>query len=179
MSRTTRLMPSTSLEIRPEIARELGPALASRAAAETDEDRYVADNIALLKTSGLVEAGVPHELGGGGADVDELAAMLRTLAYHCGSTGLAFSMHTHQVAVPAWRWRHQQAVAVEPLLKRIADERILLLSSGGSDWIAGSGKAEKVEGGYRINARKIFTSGAPTGGDTQTTKVAAADPVGN
>ena len=80
-------------------------------------------------------------------------AMLRALAYHCGSTGLAFSMHTHQVAVPAWRWRHQQAVAVEPLLKRIAGERILLLSSGGSDWIAGSGKAEKVEGGYRRAAR--------------------------
>ena len=39
----------------------------------------------------------------------------------------------------------------------------MLLSSGGSDWIGGSGKAEKVEGGYRINARKVFTSGAPTG----------------
>ena len=146
-----------------EIARELGPVLAARADATSDEDNYVADNVALLKTSGLVEAAVPRELGGGGADVDELAAMLRTLAYHCGSTGLAFSMHTHQVAIPAWRWQHQKAAAVEPLLKRIANERILLLSSGGSDWIAGSGKAEKVEGGYRINARKIFTSGAPTG----------------
>jgi alkylation response protein AidB-like acyl-CoA dehydrogenase len=148
-----------------EVARELGPVLASRAEARADEDVYVADNIALLKTAGLVEAGVPREFGGGGADVDELAAMLRTLAYHCGSTGLAFSMHTHQVAIPAWRWAHQKAAAaaVEPLLKRIAAERIMLLSSGGSDWIAGSGKAEKVEGGYRINARKIFSSGAPTG----------------
>jgi alkylation response protein AidB-like acyl-CoA dehydrogenase len=74
-------------------------------------------------------------------------------------------MHTHQVAIPAWRWMHQPAAraAVEPLLKRIAAERIMLLSSGGSDWIGGSGKAEKVAGGYRINARKIFTSGAPTG----------------
>jgi alkylation response protein AidB-like acyl-CoA dehydrogenase len=146
-----------------EIARELGPILAERASTAADEDKYVADNIALLKTSGLVEAGVPRELGGGGADVDELAAMLRTLAYHCGSTGLAFSMHTHQVAIPAWRWKHQKVAAVEPLLKRIASERIMLLSSGGSDWIGGSGKAEKVEGGYRINARKVFTSGAPTG----------------
>ena len=51
----------------------------------------------------------------------------------------------------------------EPLLKRIAREHILLLSSGGSDWVAGSGKAEKVDGGYRITARKIFASGAPTG----------------
>lgn len=145
-----------------EIARELAPVFAERAAA-VDEDKFVADNFALLKTSGLVEAGVPRELGGGGADVDELADMLRVLAYHCGSTGLAFSMHTHQVAIPAWRWKQHKAAAVEPLLKRVAKERLLLLSSGGSDWIAGSGKAEKVEGGYRITARKIFTSGAPIG----------------
>jgi alkylation response protein AidB-like acyl-CoA dehydrogenase len=146
-----------------EVARELGPVFARRAAETADEDRFVADNFANLKASGLVEAGVPAALGGGGADVDELAAMLRTLAYHCGSTALAFSMHTHQVAVPAWRWTHQKAAAVEPLLKRITAERIFLLSSGGSDWIAGSGRAEKVEGGYRINARKVFTSGAPAG----------------
>lgn len=148
-----------------DIARELGPSFAKRTQETSDEDKFVADNYAALKNSGLVEAGVPAELGGGGADVDELAAMLRTLGYHCGSTALAFSMHTHQVAIPAWRWKHQKAVAavVEPLLRRLAKERIILLSSGGSDWIAGSGKAEKVEGGYRITARKIFSSGAPAG----------------
>ena len=147
-----------------EIARELGPVFAGRAEA-ADEDKYVAQNMAELKASGLVEAGVPQELGGGGASIEELAAMLRTLGYHCGSTALTFSMHTHQVAIPAWRWVHQQPAkaAVEPLLKRIAAERIMLLSSGGSDWIGGSGKAEKIEGGYRITARKVFTSGAPTG----------------
>jgi alkylation response protein AidB-like acyl-CoA dehydrogenase len=146
-----------------DIARELGPIFGKRADETTDEDKFVADNYTLLKSSGLVEAGVPSELGGGGASVDELAAMLRTLAYHCGSTALAFSMHTHQVAIPAWRWTHQKAAApvLEPLLKRIAKERIILLSSGGSDWIGGSGKAEKVDGGYRITARKVFSSGAP------------------
>jgi alkylation response protein AidB-like acyl-CoA dehydrogenase len=166
MSATSALKTTGSASRRAaEVASELGPIFAERANAVSDEDKYVADNIALLKTSGLVEAGVPRELGGGGADVDELAAMLRTLAYHCGSTGLAFSMHTHQVAIPAWRWKHQKAAtaAVEPLLKRIANERILVMSSGGSDWIGGSGKAEKVEGGYRITARKVFGSGAPTG----------------
>jgi alkylation response protein AidB-like acyl-CoA dehydrogenase len=84
-----------------DIAREVGPIFAQRANERTDEDTFVADDFALLKTSGLVEAGVPAELGGGGADVDDLAAMLRTLGRHCGSTALAFSMHTHQVAVPA------------------------------------------------------------------------------
>lgn len=156
---TTTATPRTTADI----ARELGPIFARRASEAADEDKFVADNFTLLKSSGLVEAGVPKEFGGGGASIDELAMMLRTLARHCGSTALAFSMHTHQVAIPAWRWTHQKATPVEALLKRIAAERIVLLSSGGSDWIAGSGKAEKVDGGYRITARKIFSSGAPAG----------------
>jgi indole-3-acetate monooxygenase len=158
-----------------DAARELGPIFAQRAREAADEDRFVADNFTLLKSSGLVEAGVPKELGGGGASIDELAAMLRTLAHHCPSTALAFSMHTHQVAIPAWRFVHQKVAAAEPLLKRVAAERILLLSSGGSDWIAGSGKAEKVEGGYRITARKVFSSGAPAGNLLMTAAVLEED----
>lgn len=140
----------------------LTPVLAERAAGFDENDTFVADNYALLKNAGLVEAGVPTELGGGGAEVAELCEMLRTLARACGSTALAFSMHTHQVAVPAWRWRHGVAAA-EPLLRRVAAERLILLSSGGSDWIGGSGTARKVEGGYRVSARKVFTSGALAG----------------
>lgn len=146
-----------------EIARTILPVLAERAARFDEEDSFVAENYELLKRSGLVEAGVPAALGGGDADVRTLAEMLRIMAHACSSTALAFSMHTHQVAIPAWRWRHQQVTAVEPLLKRVAAERLILLSSGGSDWIGGSGKAVKVEGGYRITARKTFTSGAVAG----------------
>jgi alkylation response protein AidB-like acyl-CoA dehydrogenase len=144
-------------------ARALGAEFAGRAAEADENDRFVAENYRALKEAGLVEAGVPKELGGGGAEIGELAAMLRELAHHCSSTALAFSMHTHQVAIPAWRWRHQKVAAVEPLLKRVAGERLILLSSGGSDWIVGSGKAEKVDGGYKVSARKIFTSGASAG----------------
>ncbi len=146
-----------------EIAHGLKEVFAAKAEHYDENDEFVAANYALLKDAGLVEAGVPREIGGRGADIGELAEMLRVLAHGCGSTALAFSMHTHQVAVPAWRWRHQKVAAVEPLLKRVASERIVLLSSGGSDWIAGSGTATRVEGGYRISARKVFTSGASAG----------------
>jgi alkylation response protein AidB-like acyl-CoA dehydrogenase len=148
-----------------EIAREIGPEIGRRSDAAGDEDAYVAENFILVKEAGLLEAGVPRELGGGGASPDELAEMLETLAWHCGSTALALAMHTHQVAVPAWRWHHQPAAraAVEPLLKRLAGERLQLVSSGATDWIEGNGKAEKVDGGYRITARKRFASGAPSG----------------
>ena len=145
------------------IAERLSAQIAAGAAEADAEDRFVAENYALLKQAGLVEAGVPTELGGGGAGVRDLAGMLRVLGRACGSTALAFAMHTHQVAIPAWRWQHQKVAAVEPLLRRIAADRIVLVSSGGSDWINGSGTARKVEGGYRISGRKIFSSGAAAG----------------
>ena len=154
---------NSSAETIGEIARRLVPDFGSRAAASDESDGFVADNYRALKASGLVEAAVPVEFGGRGAEIAELCDMLRTIAHGCGSTGLAFSMHTHQVAIPAWRWRNQKVAAVEPLLKRVAAEKLILLSSGGSDWIGGSGQAVKVDGGYRIMARKVFTSGAEAG----------------
>jgi alkylation response protein AidB-like acyl-CoA dehydrogenase len=144
------------------VLKDLGPRFAERAAAADAQDRFVAENFADLKVHGLVSAGVPEELSGLGASHAELCEMIRQIAYHCGSTGLAFSMHTHQVATNAWRWRHQKA-PVDGLLKRVAADDIVLLSSGGSDWLKGSGTATRVEGGFRINARKIFSSGAPAG----------------
>jgi indole-3-acetate monooxygenase len=158
-----------------EIARQLGADFAQRAAECDETDTFVAENYDALKKAGLIEAGVPKELGGGGHDVDALAAMLRELAHHCSATALAFAMHTHQVAIPAWRWTHQKATPVEPLLKRVATERIILLTSGGSDWIAGSGKAEKVDGGFRITARKVFASAAPVGNLLMTSAVWEGD----
>jgi alkylation response protein AidB-like acyl-CoA dehydrogenase len=144
-------------------AKALGQIFAARAAATDEDDCFVTENYEELRPSGLLEAGVPDELGGGGAGPTELSTMLRTLARHCSSTALALAMHTHQVAIPAWRWRHQKVTAVEPLLKRVAAEKLVLVTSGGSDWVAGSGEAVKVDGGYRINARKIFSSASPAG----------------
>ena len=89
------------------IVRELGPRLAELGVRADETDAFVAESYALLKQSGLVDAAVPRELGGQGCDIETLCAMLREIAYHCPSTALAFAMHTHQVAIPAWRWRHQ------------------------------------------------------------------------
>jgi acyl-CoA dehydrogenase len=69
-----------------------------------------------MKARGLVAAGVPDEVGGGGRSHAELGDVLRQIAQHGGSTALAFSMHTHQVATNAWRWRHQKA-PVDGLLR--------------------------------------------------------------
>ena len=143
------------------VIHELGPRFAAAAAANDESDAFVAENIAALKAAGLAAVAVPAELGGGGASHAELCAALRALAGYCASTALAFSMHSHQVALAAWRWRHQKPAPIEALLKWVAAENILLLTSGGSDWLPSSGTAERVEGGFRVSARKVFASGAP------------------
>lgn len=138
---------------------KFGPRIAEEGRACDAENRYVGANIALLREHGFLELAVPAEFGGAGLSRLELAAMLRTLAHHCSATALVLAMHTHAVAAATWRW-HNQKAPVDGLLKRVAAERIQLLSSGGSDWLTGSGTAEKVDGGYKVNGQKIFASGA-------------------
>ncbi len=140
----------------------VGPRFAARAAAHDAADTFVADNYAELKLIGAFAAGIPTELGGGGVSYAEQADTLRTLAHHCGSTALALSMHTHLVAALVWRWQRDPQ-AVEGFLRRIANEQLVLVSTGASDWLNGTGIAERVEGGWRVSGRKIFGSGVPMG----------------
>jgi alkylation response protein AidB-like acyl-CoA dehydrogenase len=147
-------------------AREPIAELISRFGARTPElehtDEFVAANYDDLRSSGLLAAAVPAQLGGKGMEVPELAEMLRTMAHACPSTALAFSMHTHVVAVAAWRWKNQKA-PVQPMLEKVAKERVLLVTTGGGDWLDSSGEAVAVEGGYRVTARKSFCSAVPAG----------------
>src|SRR5690349_3867329 len=115
------------------VARDLGPVFASRAAGHDADDSFVADNYRDLKERRIFSAGVPAELGGGGASYAELCAMLRELGRHDGSTALALSMHTHLVAAAVWRLRHGQPA--EALLRKIAASELVLVSTGAGDWL--------------------------------------------
>jgi alkylation response protein AidB-like acyl-CoA dehydrogenase len=144
-----------------ETIRKIGPSFAARAAACDLEGRFVAESYAALKQEKLFSAGVPSELSGGGASFAELCQGLRELAQYCGSSALAFSMHTHLVAAAVWRHRHGQPA--EALLRKIADQQLVLVSTGAGDWVDSIGRAERAPGGYRVSALKRFCSGAPLG----------------
>jgi acyl-CoA dehydrogenase len=154
----------------PTLIEQLGSDFARRAAEHDKDDSFVAENYAALKAHGVFSAGVPAELGGGDASHAELCAILRQLAHHCSSTALAFSMHTHLVATMAYLWRAGNK-APEGMLRRVAAENLVLISTGGSDWLMGSGTLRKVDGGFRLTGRKIFGSGVPAGDVLMTTGV--------
>ena len=153
-----------------DLGDDIGAGFATRAAEHDESDTVVAENYAAMRSRRIFSAGVPEELGGAGASVADLAGLLRTLAHHCSSTALALSMHTHLVATAAWRWRHQQA-PVEPLLRRVAAENLVLISTGGADWLQGSATAVSTGGGFRVTGRKVFCSGAPAAALMLTTAV--------
>ena len=155
----------------------LADACAARAAQLDETDEFVADSYRELKESRLLAAAVPTEHGGSGLELEELCEMLNTLARACPSTALAFSMHTHQVALAAWRFRRQQA-PVAPLLEKVAREKKVILSTCGGDWLDSSGQASAAEGGFRVKARKPFASASPAG-DLLSTSVVLPGEAGN
>jgi alkylation response protein AidB-like acyl-CoA dehydrogenase len=146
------------------------PLFAERCATHDDSEEFVAENFAELKRARMMSVAVPVELGGDGLDPVRLSELLRAMARACSSTALAFSMHTHVAAFLAWRWRNQKA-PVDAVLRRISDEQIVLISSGGSDWLESSGTARKVDGGFVIDAVKGFASGVPAGAMINTSAV--------
>jgi acyl-CoA dehydrogenase len=151
-------------------AEEVAAAIASHAAEHDADDSFVKEGFAVLEEAGFFTALVPEELGGGGASIDEICNALRIIGAACGSTALAASMHSHIVAVAAWRWQYQNA-PTDALLKRVVAENLKLVSSGGSDWLKSAGTMEKVEGGYKLTARKAFASGSTVGNILNTSAV--------
>ena len=139
------------------LAASVGATLAANAAAHDRDGTFVTEGLDALRAAGLLAIGVPVELGGAGATLREIAAVQRELARHCGSTALASSMHQHVTAFTAWRYR-RNAPGAEAMLKRIAEEGILLVSTGGADFTHPRGTATKVEGGYKVSGQKVFCS---------------------
>src|SRR5690606_17756825 len=101
---------------------------------------FVVEAYDALRREGLLAAAVPVELGGAGASIAEVTAMQQELGRHCGSTALASAMHQHVTAFTAWRHRRGLPGA-EATLRRVADDGIVLVSTGGADFTHPRGQA--------------------------------------
>ena len=142
------------------LADELGSSFESEA-ADNDRSGQISTNaFHELRASGITAALVPTEFGGGGVSHAEMGNILRVLGRHDPATSVTLSMHTHLVAAQVWR--HKHGIDAEKVLRAVAGGAILI-STGASDWIPSNGTAAKVDGGYRISARKGPASGCEVG----------------
>jgi alkylation response protein AidB-like acyl-CoA dehydrogenase len=142
------------------LAAELGAQFAERAAEHDRENTFVAENFALLRESGYTALAIPEELGGLGGSLRQVCYAQAELARYCGATALAVNMHLYLTLTNMYRWKNG-AAAAEPLLRRIAAEKLILMTSGGSDGLWPTTTATRENGGFRVNGRKAFCSQAP------------------
>ncbi len=136
--------------------------LFGQTAALNDENgRFVYENYTALKAKDYFSLLIPKELGGEGLPYSEVCNIVRIIGNNCGSTALAFSMHQHLVAAAVWKYKHKgEAVS---MLTNVADNQLVLVSTGARDWLESNGEVTKVEGGYRVSAKKAFASQSAVG----------------
>jgi acyl-CoA dehydrogenase len=157
-----------------EIADTAAVTLEARAAYHDTSGAFVAENYALLKEQRLFSAGIPVELGGGGASHAQVCSIVRRLGRSCGSTALSFAMHSHPVGVNVFKYRRGDDRAGTALAKISADE-LVIAGTGANDWLASNGEATAIAGGYRVTAHKRFVSGGPGADLFVTSAVFAGD----
>lgn len=146
-----------------DIARELAAEFRDRAAGYDRTGEFPTVNYDRMREAGYLGALVPEELGGLGADLPEIARAQQELARGDASTALAVNMHQFQVGVAADGYRN--GMPTEALLRRIANEGIVLGSTGaeaivGGEWTCPT-TADRDGDGYVLNGRKFFCSQAP------------------
>jgi alkylation response protein AidB-like acyl-CoA dehydrogenase len=143
-------------------AAAVGRDIAGHADGHDRDGTFVTEAFEQLRDSGLLAMAVPTELGGAGATIRQVAAVQQELGRHDGSAALASAMHQHVVAFTAWRYRRGMPGA-EATLRRVADDGIVVLSTGGGDFSRPRGTAVRVDGGFRVSGTKPFVSQAPVG----------------
>jgi acyl-CoA dehydrogenase len=113
-----------------------------------------------LREAGITAGLVPREFGGAGLTHAAMGEMLRVLGASDPAVAVTLAMHSHLVAAQVWR--HKHGVDAEAFLRKVAGGA-MAVSTGASDWVASNGHAVKVDGGFRVTARKAPASGAEVG----------------
>jgi alkylation response protein AidB-like acyl-CoA dehydrogenase len=156
-----------------ETAEALGPRFAERAGRYDREASFPHENYAELREAGFLGLCVPESFGGRGADFRTYSLVSATLGKYCGATALTFNMHACSTLwpglladdlemTPAQRAEHEKHRAVH--FARVVREGAIYAQpfSEGSAAAAGQAPfgttATPVDGGWRINGKKIFAS---------------------
>lgn len=144
-----------------DLTMELQEAFRERSAQYDEHGLFVKEHYDMLKELKIFSALIPVELGGEGWSFTDMCYFLREIAKGCSSTALALSMHQHLVAANVWKYKKGQGA--EELLKKVAANQLVLVSTGAGDWLSSNGTMQKTAGGYLVSGRKNFASQSPVG----------------
>ena len=140
---------------------QLNEQFANRAANYDDQGCFVQENYQDLKAHKLFSVAVPNALGGAGYGYSQLADAITTMAKACGSTALAYAMHSHPLLLNVYKYSQMGDAKAEATLRKIAEGELIIAGTGANDWLQSNGTAVPEDNGYRINAHKRFVSGGP------------------
>jgi acyl-CoA dehydrogenase len=127
-----------------------------------EPDRYPTEFVTELTKQGWLGALIPEEYGGGGLSLSGACVVLEEIA---ASGGNPSACHA-QMYVMGTLLRHGSDEQKRKYLPAIAAGDVRLQAFGVTEPVAGSEtarirtRADKVEGGYKINGQKIWTSRA-------------------
>ena len=127
-----------------------------------EPDRYPEEFVAALTDAGYLGALIPEEYGGGGATLTEASIILEEVS---ASGGNPSACHA-QMYIMGTLLRHGSEAQKEQYLPQLADGSLRLQAFAVTEPGAGSEttrirtKAEKADGGWRVNGQKIWTSRA-------------------
>lgn len=166
---TTQIPVLTDDDVR-ALAADIGRVAAAHDPAHDRDATFVTEAYAAMAEQGYLRLAVPVELGGLGASLRQVLLAEEELGRWSGSAALSAAMHLYLTLLQGWRLRRGAADA-EAVLRRVADDGLVLATSGGSDWVCPTTTAVPVDGGYRLDGRKVFCSQAPAAGVLSTSAV--------
>ena len=155
-----------------DLAARHADTFAQRAAEYDLAGRFPHENYAEMKASGYTAMPIPADCHGGGASLLDICIAQNRLAQGCGATALAVNMHFGLPFVMTDLIARGDDGPKE-MLTKIADEQLIVFGAitdpqvDSYKGITGMGyttvKAEKVDGGFRVNGRKGFGTNSPIG----------------
>jgi alkylation response protein AidB-like acyl-CoA dehydrogenase len=144
-----------------ELAGRLADDFAERAGEHDRESTFPAENWPVMAEAGYLGLTVPAELGGFDADPLEFLLAQVRLAQGCGSTALAVNMHLTTASSFRAVWRRTRSQRAEAFLRGAATGEVVLASCTSEAGYGGALEdcattATRVDGGFRLNGRKLF-----------------------
>lgn len=152
-----------------QMAAELADEFGKRAEAHEAAGTFPYENYDDLRQSGFLKASIPEEYGGWGATLGEIVEAMARLGEGCASTALVVAMHLSQIAraIQVGNWPRPK---LEEMMRGVV-EHGWLLNNAASEPATGSPSRGGIPtttatfdpetGGWRINGRKTYTTGAP------------------